>query len=282
MDTSKARPAAAFDSKMWNGTREEEQAYEELADHILEHRDGLNFEWSLPWPKWHFIEWLTRRGDFIFHGSPLPGIRDIRTEAELGRDHGPGRDRQSSRRLRDTFRTLGDVVRRHRSSQTQRLDSKRRHVLARPLRQPRPVSTGSRFTMTIVGGDIWRTGTLYLFPKDDFEPIPFYPGGPASNEWASTSEVRPLARLTVDPGDFPFLDQVGGHDDGELIAAEVIGDIVMSKVTGARSVPGGMVVSLAWDDELAGVWDEYMTTGSGFTSRCRAHPVDRMRTERPP
>ena len=60
-----------------------------------------------------------------------------------------------------------------------------------------------------VGGDIWRTGTLYLLPKEDFEPIPFYPGGPASNEWASTTEVRPLARLTIDPGDFPFLDQVG-------------------------------------------------------------------------
>jgi len=116
-----------------------------------------------------------------------------------------------------------------------------------------------------VGGDIWRTGTLYFFSKADFKPIPFFPGGPESNEWASTSELRPLARLTIDPTDFPFLDRVGGHDDGELIAAEVVGDIVMGKVTGARSVPGGMIVDLSWDAEIAGVWDEYIATRRRFS-----------------
>ncbi len=76
--------------------------------------------------------------------------------------------------------------------------------------------------------------------------------------------MRPLARLTIDPGDFPFLDQVGGHDDGELIAADELGDIVMSKVTNARPVPGGLVVSLAWDEQVAGIWDEYLASAKRF------------------
>jgi hypothetical protein len=124
-----------------------------------------------------------------------------------------------------------------------------------------------RFTVhkDFVGGDIWRTGTLYLLSRADFEPIPFYPGGPASNEWAATSELKPLARLTIDPADFPFLNQVGSHDDGELIAAEEISDIVTAKVGSARSVPGGILLSLTWDDEIAGIWDRYMETRQRFS-----------------
>ena len=115
-----------------------------------------------------------------------------------------------------------------------------------------------------VGGDIWRTGTLYLLSRGDFEPIPFYPGGPASNEWASTSEVgdRWPGSPSI-PGTSRF-STGGGHDDGELIAAEEIGDIVMAKVTRARSVPGAIVVSMTWDDEVAGVWDDYVATRQRF------------------
>jgi hypothetical protein len=134
-----------------------------------------------------------------------------------------------------------------------------------PDRSGNPVDL-YRFTVhkDFVGTNIWRTGTLYLFSRSDFEPIPFYPGGPASNEWASTSELKPLARLIIDPADFPFLNRVGGHDDGELIAAEAIGDIVMAKIDGARSVPGAILVSLIWDDEIAGIWDEYLETRRRF------------------
>lgn len=141
----------------------------------------------------------------------------------------------------------------------------RNGVMTWPDRSGKPVDL-YRFTVhkDFVGGDIWRTGTLYVLSRADFEPIPFYPGGPASNEWASTSELKPLARLTIDPGDFPFLDEVGGHDDGELIAAEEVGDIVMARVVAARSESGVILVSLNWDDEIAGIWDEYMKTRQRF------------------
>jgi hypothetical protein len=38
----------------------------------------------------------------------------------------------------------------------------------------------------------------------------------------------------------------------------------MSRVTGARAVPGGILVSLRWDDEVAGVWDEYLSSRLRF------------------
>jgi hypothetical protein len=57
---------------------------------------------------------------------------------------------------------------------------------------------------------------------------------------------------------------VGGHDDGELIAAEAAADIVKSRITEARAFPGGMVLSLKWDDEVARVWDDYLASRLRF------------------
>ena len=35
-------------------------------------------------------------------------------------------------------------------------------------------------------------------------------------QWASRAPVRPLARLAVQPQDFPFLAQIRGHDMAEV------------------------------------------------------------------
>jgi len=241
----------------------EERLYRELADHILEHGDGRNIEWQHPWPKWRFVEWLSRQGEFIFHGSPLPDLDTFlprRNSVEIMDQGGAGNRAAVYGTPFGLWAMWFAVIDRPKLK-----GSIRNGVMSWPDRSGQSVDL-YRFTVhkDFVGSDIWRTGTLYLFSRTDFEPIPFYPGGPASNEWASTSELRPLARLTIDPGDFPFLNQVGSHDDGELIAAEEIGDIVMTKVTRARSVPGAIVVSMTWDDEVAGVWDDYVATRQRF------------------
>lgn len=65
----------------------------------------------------------------------------------------------------------------------------------------------------------WRTGYLYLLPADTFveQPGATYAGHPAHiPQLASPVSVEPVARLRVTPGDFPFLDRIGGHDDDRL------------------------------------------------------------------
>ena len=49
-----------------------------------------------------------------------------------------------------------------------------------------------------------------------------------------------------------------------MIAAEAAADIVKSRITEAWAVPGGMVLSLKWDDEVARVWDEYLASRLRF------------------
>lgn len=61
----------------------------------------------------------------------------------------------------------------------------------------------------------WRRGTIYLLPRHSFEqqaPLPYRGLLLEAAQWASTVPVRTLARLPVEPEDFPFLDQIYGHD----------------------------------------------------------------------
>jgi hypothetical protein len=65
----------------------------------------------------------------------------------------------------------------------------------------------------------WRSGYVYLLPADTFveQPAGEY-GGHAARvpQLASPVPVSPFARLHVAPGDFPFLEQIRGHEDDRL------------------------------------------------------------------
>lgn len=65
----------------------------------------------------------------------------------------------------------------------------------------------------------WRSGTVYVLPGDTFELQPTLRFGEFEvrvPQLASFVAVRPLARVAVEPGDFPFLSQIRGHDDDRL------------------------------------------------------------------
>jgi hypothetical protein len=242
---------------------EEEEHYREVADRILENHDGKTIEWHLQWDKWRFVDWISKQGQFIFHGSPLPDVDAFlprRNSVELMDQGGAGNRAAVYGTPYGLWAMWFAVIDRDKIT-----GSIRSGVWTWTDRTGNPIDIYN-FSVhhEIAGGDIWRSGTLYLFRRDEFRPIPFYPGGPASNEWASETVVNPLGRLAIEPADFPFRDQVGGHDDGELIAAEAVADIVKSRITEARAVPGGIVLSLKWDDEVARVWDEYLASRLRF------------------
>jgi hypothetical protein len=70
----------------------------------------------------------------------------------------------------------------------------------------------------------WKPGAVYVLPRESFvaqPPIPFGEVTIHVAQLASFEAVVPLAWLAVDPEDFPFLEQVRGHDDSraEVYAA---------------------------------------------------------------
>ena len=75
----------------------------------------------------------------------------------------------------------------------------------------------------------FQSGWVYILPRQSFVPQPPFrdaDGEIAVLQWASPLPVRPLARLAVDPEDFPFLAQLRGHDDATMMQR-------------ARANPGG-------------------------------------------
>jgi hypothetical protein len=62
----------------------------------------------------------------------------------------------------------------------------------------------------------WRSGWMYVLPRETFR---LHPSGP---EWLSPVAVRPLARLRVEPADFPFLGDVVQHRLGEPVGRAVV------------------------------------------------------------
>lgn len=59
--------------------------------------------------------------------------------------------------------------------------------------------------------DPWRTVTIYILPRDTFE-VQSSKQGIESTQWRSFDSVKPLAKITIEPTNFPFLDQIRGHD----------------------------------------------------------------------
>jgi len=67
----------------------------------------------------------------------------------------------------------------------------------------------------------WRDGFVYLLPAAGFmRQAPLHLGGLVVHlpQVASLAPVKPLAKLAIRPADFPFLDQIRGHDDQALAA----------------------------------------------------------------
>ena len=65
----------------------------------------------------------------------------------------------------------------------------------------------------------WRSGTVYVLPGNTFElqpPMRFGELEVRIPQFASFVAVRPIARVAVEPEDFPFLAQIRGHDDERL------------------------------------------------------------------
>jgi hypothetical protein len=251
---------------------DEETRYERLLADMLESPDGDWLDLG-DGPRWSFVEWLTRQEAVIFHGSPKADIDrfvPVRNSVEV-------MDRGGKGNLAAVYGTpvglwaLWFAV----IDRSGLRGSIRNGVQRWTDREGRALDL---YFFSVdhshVGGDIWRSGTLYLLPRDAFRPSPFFPGGPDSNEWASPDEVRPLKRLAVDPEDFPFRDRVGGHDDSELIRAEEISDVVFDRVRGASRVPGGIDLALEWDDELAAVFDEYLSLARKYLPDVERRLVD--------
>ena len=127
-----------------------------------------------------------------------------------------------------------------------------------------------RFTIFRLIRDFWKNGRIPLAPFT-FSPVRHSAGCPSaegalSNEWASEVSIKPLAKLALDPEDFPFLEQIGGHDDSVLVRVQELTKQVINAVTHYESEPEQLRMQLDWKSELGPVLLEFVEKQRMFMS----------------
>jgi hypothetical protein len=160
--------------------------------------EGGEIEYDLPQPKWWFLHHLVTHG-YVLHGTNERAIDEFRTRRNF--------DAHNVREVDAVWATDDAIWPLYFA------------VVNRPVAQSyinwceHPGNGTSRYLFSI-GSDpkapeSWATGTVYVLPRDTFEPTP------DSRELTSTVPVRPRARLTVEPEDFPFRSKTRRHAQGD-------------------------------------------------------------------
>jgi hypothetical protein len=156
--------------------------------------EGAEVDYGLPQPKWWFLHHLVTRG-YLLHGSNQRDIVEFETR--------PSFDAHNVRKVEAVFASDDAIWPIYFA------------VVNRPVAQSyinwcdHPGNGTSRYLFSI-GSDpreacSWTTGTVYVLPSETFQPTP------GSRELTSLVPVRPRARLTVEPDDFPFKAVTRGH-----------------------------------------------------------------------
>jgi len=178
---------------------------------------GNLIDYKLPYPKWQYLSWLCGTKQFVLHGSQTQKIdiveprqaKDIRTFSKqkaiyattdgiwviyfaiIDRENFPGIS---------LFNSCLQV----------RIDDNR-------WSGPFYFFSVSHFAKI---QNPWRDGMIYILPRQTFEKEAHQKAQEmevAFPHWISSVAVQPFSKLKVGPQDFPFLDQIHGHDDEKLV-----------------------------------------------------------------
>ncbi len=233
----------------WALDAEKEAAFAGLLAEIVAVADGRVLNYQLPYPKHEFLQYVAAQDAVIFHGSGKPDIEEFltrRTSTELNDKSGRG-NVQGIYGTHDALWPLFFAV----VDRARITGSIRNGFSTFRNRQGEELRVYDfSINQEWLDKEPWRVGTLYFLPREPFRRLPCTAEGGLSNEWVSELPLKPLARLTIEPEDFPFLHQIGGHDDSELVQLGAWHDEVLTAVTAATFAPETIHMQLAYTHEL--------------------------------
>ncbi len=191
-----------------------QKAFDEILDDAIAHDGCPLLEYSLAAPKWQFLNYAAAQRDIALHGSGNPAIARFEPRqpidlTEFGNQNAVYAAADGIWAMfyaildRDTYAlTMANACIQIVTGET---------------------SSQSLYHFSISRGALaqnpWRNGTVYLLPRATFveQPaVPFDSVHVKIPQLASLVALSPLARIQVAPSDFPFLENVRGHDDARL------------------------------------------------------------------
>lgn len=201
------RPSVEFDEKA-------RAAFDELFNPTLKPGTCSTLEFTLPYPKWQFLCYLADHHKLALHGSGNPDIAvfEPRQSNDLNEFGNQKAVYAASDGLWAMFFAIVD---------RERVNSITNACVR--LSDETGAFHGPYYVFSVSQSALpkrpWRTGTVYILPRRTFTTQPSITFGPYQvhiAQLASFESVQPLAKLTITPQDFPFLQQIRGHADERL------------------------------------------------------------------
>lgn len=210
----------------------------------------------LHYPKHEFVQYVTAQEAVLFHGSNRDDIEifePVRKSVELRDETGRGNQQGIYATHDGLWSMFFSVVDRARLRGSINNGVNYFHN--------RAGETLAVYNFSINGEQLaerpYCNGALYLLPRAPFRRLMMF-GEIASNEWVCSEPLQPLARLRIAPSDFPFLDQIAGHDDGPLLRLSELGRAVRESARWAREEADRFVIALPQTADMAAQLEEYL------------------------
>lgn len=203
-----SRPSSSFDKST-------QLAFDELLTTTLGLGGCREIEYTLPYPKWQFLCHLADHHNLALHGSGDANI--ILFEPRQSNDLSEFGNQKAVYAASDgLWAMFFAIVDRQRFPMSVTNACVRLTDEAGTVHGPYYVFSVSQWALA---EQPWRNGTVYVLPRKTFTtqpPMAFGSSQVHIAQLASLVPVEPLAKLTVTPNDFPFLNQIRGHDDRRL------------------------------------------------------------------
>jgi len=175
-------------------------------------------DYSLQYPKWQFLSYLCSSKNLVLHGSRNQTIDEVAPRQAV--DSRAYSAQEAIYATTDGIWVMyfAIVDRTHFGALTLFNSCLKIRVAAGQVMGPLYFFS---ITHAALLQKPWCDGAIYILPRDSFEQEPPQQmmGAEISfPHWVSTAQVRPAAKIIVQPQDFPFLAQIHGHDDEKLSA----------------------------------------------------------------
>lgn len=184
----------------------QQEAMERTFQSMLEHPATQALHYDCPCSKWEFLRYLLQNKSVVLHGSNRKDIEALEPREQTDCSGKPTTAVFASRdAIWPIFFAIVNTT-----------------IYRGSLRNGCWVVQGrggeQRFyffsvNAAMLAKDLWTEGVIYILPGETFQLTNH--GVMRFDEWASREAVQPLGKLVVTPDDFPFLNRVAGHREGE-------------------------------------------------------------------
>jgi len=197
----------------FNLAAEQQAAFETL----INSTPANNFvDYRLTYPKWQFLSYLCQSRELVLHGSQNEGIDIVKPKRAV--DAKAFSAQEAIYATTDGIWVIYFAIVDRKNFSPLSLFNSCMNIRVSPDEVLGPLYFFS-ITHSALLQNPWCDGVVYILPRENFEQEPAQHMLGAEiifAHWISPKPEIPIAKLSVQPQDFPFIAHIHGHNDEKL------------------------------------------------------------------